>query len=488
MNTVRPIKNRRIVQVSRSSEFNHLQEDFVKTYKCIRVIGLSLVFILIGPGATLNARAAEPDDQTVQRIESEVAELRAAIEELRAEGSTNDRLDEIERRLGILATELEDLKVGEEVITATVEEARPGLGPAASKVYRKDQGISIGGYGEAVVAAPSSTRDDGSPSGKDATFDMLRGVFYVGYKFDDRFLLNTEIEFEHASTSKSGSASVEFAYIDYLYRDAFNLRGGLVLLPMGWINELHEPTVYLGSLRPESERRIIPSTWREGGVGVFGDFGGFTYRTYVVDGLDASGFSASGLRGGRQKGSKALLEDISWTGRLDWVGTPGFQAGLSFYTGNSGQGLETADGGSLDVPTTIFDAHAEWRWRGLKLRGLYTQANLDDVAALNEALGYEGAASVGEKLVGGYLEAGYDFLGGRRGRSLTPYLRWERINTQEQVPVGWQSNPANDQEVFTLGIAYQPIEQIIIKIDWADVDNAAGTGVNQVNAQLGYIF
>ena len=451
-------------------------------------IGLSLMFTMTCAGWVPAVSAAEVDDQKLQRLEREVAELKAAVEALRRAEETDLRLDEIERRLGILAIELEDLKAGEEVLTATVDETRPGLGPAASKVYRKDQGISIGGYGEAVVAVPSSTRDDGDPSGKDATFDMLRGVFYVGYKFDDRFLLNTEIEFEHASTSKSGSASIEFAYIDYLYRDAFNVRGGLVLLPMGWLNELHEPTVYLGSLRPESELRIIPSTWREGGLGAYGDFGGFTYRTYVVNGLNAAGFSASGLRGGRQKGSKAKLEDIAWVGRLDWVGTPGFQAGLSAYTGNSGQDLTASDGSAIDVPTTIWDAHAEWRWRGLKLRGLYTQADLDDVAALNEELGYEGGASVGEKLVGYYLEAGYDLLGGRRGRSLMPYLRWENINTQEQVPDGWQADPANDQEIFTLGIAYQPIEQLIIKIDWADVDNAAGTGVNQFNAQLGYIF
>lgn len=451
-------------------------------------IGLSLLFVVSIAGSVPSVAADEADDAVVERLEREMAELKAAIAALKAEGQADARLEEIERRLEIMATEIEDLKIGEEVITATKTEMMPGLGPAASKVYRKDHGISIGGYGEAVVAAPSETRDDGTPSNKDASFDMLRAVFYFGYKFDDRFLLNTEIEFEHASTSKSGSASVEFAYIDYLYRDAFNVRGGLVLLPMGWLNELHEPTVYFGSLRPESERRIIPSTWREGGVGAFGDVGGFTYRTYVVNGLDASGFSSSGLRGGRQKGSKAKLEDFAWTGRLDWVATPGFQAGLSFYTGNSGQGIEGIDGESIDVPTRIWDAHAEWRWRGLKLRGLYTQADLDDVAALNEALGYEGSQSVGERLVGGYLEAGYDFLGGRKGRSLMPYVRWETINTQDSVPDGWEADPANDQEIFTLGIAYQPIEQIIIKLDWADVDNAAGTGVNQFNAQLGYIF
>ncbi len=441
------------------------------------------------PWCPRHAFGKESDTQTkVERLEQEVAELKAAIEELRALGIAEQRLDEIERKIEILAAEVEDLKVGEAAVTASREAALPGLGPAASKVYQKESGVSIGGYGEALYESFADERDDGSDSGKTDQFDLLRAVFYFGYKFNERFLFNSEIEFEHASTSESGSASVEFAYVDYLYRSWFNARAGLVLIPMGFVNELHEPTVFLGAKWPETESRIIPTTWRENGFGAYGDVGGFTYRSYIVNGLDASGFGAGGLRGGRQKGSKAKAEDLAWVGRFDYTGVPGLLAGGSLYVGDSGQGLTGADGGDIGVKTVIWEGHLDYRYRGFELRGLYSRADLDDVAALNAALGLEGSASVGEVLQGTYLQGGYDLLRGRDDRSLVPYLRWESIDTQHEVPDGYQSNPANDRRILTLGLAYQPIEQLIIKLDYQEVDNEATTGVDQFNVGLGYIF
>jgi len=454
----------------------------------IRRYGLRLMLVMIVLATALAPTAAAGVDDPVSRLEREVAELKAAMAELRAQGLAEERLLEIERRLELLAVEVENLKVGEAVVTATRDGAVSGLGPAASKVYNTEGGVSIGGYGEALLEVFDDERDDGSPSGATDRFDLLRGVLYFGYKFDDRFVFNSEIEFEHASTSKSGSASVEFAYVDYLYRPGFNLRAGLVLLPMGWINELHEPTVFLGAGRPLTERLIIPTTWRENGVGAYGDLGSFSYRSYVVNGLDAAGFSAKGLRGGRQKGSKAKAEDFAWVGRFDFEGVPGLIAGVSAYLGDSGQDLVDDSGAAIGVGTTIIDLHADYQIHGLELRGLYARAELDEVAALNQALGYEGNASVGETMEGMYLQAGYDVLAGRGQSSLTPYLRWERVNTQEQVPESWSSDPANDQRILTLGLAYQPIEELIIKVDYQNVDNRAETGVDQFNVSLGYIF
>jgi hypothetical protein len=433
--------------------------------------------------------SAETPDEKAERLEREIGELRAAIAELELAPTDEERLSEIERRLGILAEEVENLKVGEAMPTAVGGETIPGVAPAAAKVYRTDHGLSIGGYGEALVEIFDDSRDDGSDSGKTDTFDLLRAILYFGYKFDDRFVFNSEIEFEHSTTSESGSASVEFAYLDYLFKPGFNVRGGLLLVPMGLVNELHEPTTFLGAKRPETERRIIPSTWRENGLGAHGSIGGFTYRSYVMNGLDAAGFSASGLRGGRQKGSKAKFEDLAWVGRADWIGTPGLIAGASLYTGDSGQDLTAADGSTIDVPTTIWEAHVDWRFRGLELRGLYARSDLDGVADLNQALGLDGSASVGEEMEGYYVQAGWDLFSRRQGRqSLIPYLRWERVDTQKRVPDGYDRNPATETEIFTLGLAYQPIEQIVIKVDWQDVDNAAGTGVDQFNVAFGYIF
>ena len=450
--------------------------------------GLILIMMSIMWLTTLPAAGAMPDDEKLRELEKEVAELKAAIEELRDLGLAEQRLTEIERRLAILAEEVEDLKVGDEAVAASRDYTVSGLGPAASKIYQKDDGVSVGGYGEALLEFFDDSRDDGSESGAVDRFDFLRAVLYFGYKFSDRWIFNSEIEFEHASTSSGGSASVEFAYLDYLYRDELNMRVGLVLLPMGWINELHEPTVYLGAVRPRTENRIIPTTWRENGIGAYGAFAGFDYRTYIVNGLDASGFSAKGLRGGRQKGGKTKAEDFAWVGRLDFTGVPGLTAGLAGYFGDSGQDLSDASGQSISVGTSILDLHVEYRYRGLELRGLWARADLEDVARLNEALGYQGDQSVGEALEGGYLQAGYDLLAGRGQSSLTPYLRWEQINTQQEVPDGWSANPANDEQLLTLGLAYQPIEQLIFKAEYQKIDDEAGTGVDQFNLSMGYIF
>jgi hypothetical protein len=334
-----------------------------------------------------------------------------------------------------------------------------------------------------------STTENGAPSEIDDQFDFLRAVVYVGYKFNDRFLFNSELEFEHASTSEDGSVSVEFAYIDYLWRDQINARGGLLLMPMGFINEMHEPTTFLGASRPEAERRIIPSTWRENGAGLFGELGPFDYRTYIVTGLDASEFAASGLRGGRQKGSKAKAEDFAWVVRFDYAGTPGLLVGASGYFGNSGQGLTSDLGDSINVRTSIVEGHVEWRWQGLELRLLGTQATLDDVAALNQELDLAASQSVAEEMVGVYLQAGYDVLRWVKGKSkLIPFVRWERLNTQDTVADGYVANPEYDQQIITAGVSYLPINQLVIKLDYVDSSNEASSGVNRFELGLGYVF
>jgi len=445
--------------------------------------------VILAISVAFAAAPAAADDDRIERLERELEALRAAVTALQAEQMDADRLAEIERKLDVLAAELEDLRVGEAAVVASEDATVYGLAPAASKVYRTETGLSVGGYGEALLEVFDSTRDDGQPSGKVDTFDLLRGVLYFGYKFNERFVFNSEIEFEHATTDEEGSASVEFAYVDWLWRPELNLRGGLLLVPMGFVNELHEPTTFLGAKRPETESRIIPTTWRENGVGIHGDLGDFSYRMYVVNGFDASGFSSAGLRGGRQKGSKAKAEDLAWVGRVDWIGTPGLTLGLSAYVGDSGQDLVDDSGQSIGVGTTVWEAHADWRWRGLQVRGLWSEATLDDVTALNEALGFEGSNSVGERMEGGYVEIGYDLLSRRQGsQALIPYLRWERVDTQAEVPGGYDRKGSTDVEVLTLGLAYQPIEQLILKFDWQDREDAAGTGVDQFNVGLGYIF
>jgi hypothetical protein len=397
----------------------------------------------------------------------------------------DDVRHELARRIDVLAQEIEAMRLGE--ATATADQTQQGFGPAASKVYRQERGLSIGGYGEVLYQRPEGKADDGSDSGEEAELTLERTVLYVGYKFDDQWLFNSELEWEEGGEENA----VEFAYLDYLWRPALGVRFGHLLMPVGFLNELHEPTVYLGNIRPLTERLVLPSTWHQSGAGLFGDAGPLTWRAYVTTGFDATGFSAAeGLRGGRQEFGEAAGE-LAVVGRLDWTPMQGLLVGGSAYTGNSGQDLEDSAGRKIDARTSIFEGHAEWRWRGLEARVLAARAKVDDVARLDEGLDLESAEdSVGSQLQGWYAQLGYDVLSQRgEGKSqLVPFVRWESLDTQHRLPRGLARNGAADRDILTLGIDYKPIEPIVLKLDFDNHRNAAGTGVDRWSLGVGYVF
>jgi hypothetical protein len=338
-------------------------------------------------------------------------------------------------------------------------------------------------------------RDDGLPSGAKDTLDLERAVFYFGYKWTDHLLFNSEVEYEHAVAGEGepGETAVEFAYIDYRPHRRFGMRGGLLLLPIGFLTELHEPPIFHGARRPEVERLIIPSTWRENGLGVYGDLGPVAYRIYVVAGLDASGFTADqGIREGRQEGAESLAEDPALTARVDWTPEPGLLFGAAAFTGGSGQGDPTLGQARL----TLWEAHAEWNARGFHLRGLCARGALDDARAVslaNDPLLVSDptrGTAIGSRTRGYYVEAAFNLLSRVHGgdRDLSPFVRYESLDTQAAVPVGLARDLANDRTVRTYGIGFRPIPNVAIKLDVQDFDNRAGTGVDQVNFALGYLF
>lgn len=385
-----------------------------------------------------------------------------------------ERIADLERKVEVLSRQAERSQFGDFFIP--VGDSAHGMGNAASKIYFKEQGLSIGGYGEGLY----QNKEDGIDEA-----DFLRAILYFGHKFNDQWVFNSEIEFEHTNES-----SVEFAYLDYLCHEALNFRAGLVLIPVGLVNERHEPTVFLSAQRPENERRIIPSTWRENGVGLFGDLGPVSYKAYIVNGFQGEDFSGTGLRGGRQKGSEALAEDLAYVGRLDWNARPGLLLGGSLYRGDSGQDLDA------DLTTTIYEAHADWTWRGLELRALGVWAEVDDVAELNafkaERDGIELAEvdSVGEELSGWYIQLGYNVMNEFETgtHALTPYVRWETYDTQDKLPAGAAASPDNNSDLLVLGVNYKPLEQIVFKGEWQRFENGEHDETVQVNLAMGYVF
>jgi hypothetical protein len=266
-----------------------------------------------------------------------------------------------------------------------------------------------------------------------------------------------------------------------------NIRAGLVLLPIGFINEIHEPPFFHGNNQPEVERRIIPSTWREIGVGLFGELlPGLQYRIYAVNGLDARDFdSESAIREGRQSGSRVKAEDLAFTGRLDY--SPGFAPGLligaSAYLGNSGQD-QTFDGQKADVFTQLYEGHVQWRHRGLELRALGAWGHIDDaelVSAQNDTV-------IGEAFYGWYTEAAYDvipLLWTGTTQYLAPFFRYEQLDTVAEAAA---DDPSRDREIFQGGISYKPIPNVVIKADYRNFEAEAGDRADEFNLGLGFIF
>ncbi len=471
--------------------------------------GLLLILLIVAGAAAPGLRSAETKtadeekreesraalERRVRELEARLAELEARIARLRAEGREVGSADlaDLEKRIRALTLEIERLRIGEAAAPAAGESVH-GFGPAASKVYATGKGVAIGGYGELLYRNFDDEDDAGAPSGSIDEADFLRAVFYFGYKFNDRLLFNSEIEFEHAQAGegKGGEVAVEFAYVDYKATDRFGARGGLLLVPLGFINELHEPPIFHGANRPDVERFIIPATWRENGAGVYGDAGPIAYRAYVTTGLEGIGFSGDGgIRGGRQSGSKAIAEDLAVTARVDYTPTPGLLVGASAFSGGVGQGVAGIGGSRL----TLWDLHAEWNWRGLHVRGLFARGILSGAREVGSAIDAikmvaPGTTVIGERQQGWYGEIAWNVLARAGGteQELSPFFRYEDLNTQEEVPAGLIADPANDRRVRVYGITYRPIPNVAVKLDLQNRLNGAGTAVDQWNLALGYLF
>jgi hypothetical protein len=433
--------------------------------------------------------------QEKQEQDRKVKEIEAVQKERTAKEAEAQR--EQERKTGVLAEELETLK-SKFVLPEKIEyKSLYGLGPAASKVYQMPRGLSIGGYGEA--SAIFFVGDNEGPGRRRDVGDLVRFVTYIGYKFTDRIILNSEIEYEHAkvgatTSAGAGDVEIEFATLDFLLAEHANIRTGLVLIPMGFLNEIHEPPFYFGNLRPEVEQRIIPTTWRELGVGLHGTLlPGLTYRTYAVNSLNAKGFTNTNIRGARQSGNRAFFEDLAWTARLDYSPILGLQVGGSLFWGNTGQDQLFA-GKKIDGTFTLYEGHALYQYRGLQLRALFTQGHIGNADVLSQDLVNRGQAANGpisSRLIGGYVEAGYDILPllfPGTEMSLSPFVRFERLNTQADVPAGFVADSSKDITVINLGLSYKPIPNVVIKLDYRNLDAKAGQIADEFNIGFGFIF
>jgi opacity protein-like surface antigen len=436
-----------------------------------RTLGLFLMLALAAPAAL-----ATTEDELRQR---------------------DDTIADLVRKVDVLTDEVATLRTQVAVPDETELKSAYGLGPAASKIYGVQRGLSIGGYGEAFYVNFIGDEENSDPDRSDA----LRTVIYLGYKFTDRIVFNSEIEFEHATTSNvnngagSGSVSVEFAALDFFWRDELNARAGLLLVPMGFINEVHEPPFFYGVQRPETETRILPTTWRENGVGIFGTLGETVeYRSYLLAGFNAQNFTDAGIRAGRQQGNRSLTEDFGWVTRVDWTPdvVPGFMLGGSVYMGDSGQDVEVAGGDVPDSRLWIFEGHAEYQRGPLNARTLFAFTSLSDARELNTVLARPVGAPIADEMLGGYAEIGYDvysWLFGSEDRQLEPFVRVEYVDTQYDVPDGFEANRDRANWIYGGGVNFYPHPNVVLKVEYREV-NTRGQGerADELGVGMGFAF
>lgn len=415
-----------------------------------------------------------------------------------AEGA---RVAEVERRQSILTEEVK--KIRDFLILPETQELKGvyGLGPSASKVYGlPGRGLSIGGYGEANYKIVTN-----NGNGDSDTFDLTRFVLYTGYKFNDWMVFNSEVEFEHALigedtvSSEGGAVEVEFLTLDFLFNPAVNARGGLMLIPMGFINEVHEPPFYFGNVRPPVETIILPTTWRANGAGFFGQpIDGLEYKLYGVTSLNAKGYRTLDMRDARQNGVNELAEDWSFVGRFDYQALPEWSFGGSMFMGDQGQNLEY---GNEDIGfsrvgafTQIYEAHTEAIWRGLWFRLLGTNVLVDDAGVLSQDQEIQlatGNQPIGKVMLGIYTEAAYNFLPlllPETNQYLAPWFRYSWLDTNNAVAKGFTPDPAARRWFYEFGLMYKPIPQIALKADYHIQDSEAGPLPDELRLGGGFVF
>jgi len=448
----------------------------------------ALAALSMPAGAIEKPKTMEDMWKIIQAQQKQIDEMKAGMKQEPNKVSENGEVKSLERKTNVLSQEVEKLRTNLSIPEEPKYKSQYGLGPAASKVYQVGRGLSIGGYGEGFYQANVGDKGDA----KD-TADLERGVLYVGYKFTDRILFNSEIEFEHASSGEGdelkGEVGIEFASLDFFIDPIANVRAGLVLMPMGFINRIHEPLFYFGNHRPEVEQRIIPSTWREMGAGLFGAITpNLTYTAYVVNGLDAQGFSSDGIAEGRGGGSNAKAENFGYVARMDYTPSslPGVTLGGSAYVGNAGQNQSFA-GQKVDVFTQLYEGHLQWKYRGLEFRALGSWGHINNA----DLLSAEKEETIGSENYGWYTEVGYDFLPlliPETTQYLAPFFRYEQMDTIAKAPTGFLDDETKNIYIYQFGLQYKPIPNVVIKADYRNFNAKKGSLPDDFNLGFGFIF
>ena len=328
--------------------------------------------------------------------------------------------------------------------------------------------------------------------------DVHRLVTLFGYQFNRKTQFVTEIEVEHGN-----EIFVEQAFVKHRISRGISLKTGLLLIPMGFINEMHEPTFFYSVERPLLDKNIIPSTWREIGAGITGLFPkrSLKYQLYLVNNpISYNGGSAkingkTGIRSARQKGIKSLVSSIpGLSGQIEYFGLEGIKVGLSAYYGKTNTALASQYAGIItDENTAIVDSstvnlsmatvHASFNKNQWTARFQYTLAGFGNADKYNAFT----SSDVPELMHGFYGLLAYDLINDQK-ITLAPFARFSHLNNHLQVSEAIIQNEALRQNIMTVGVNYKPDPGVVFKIDYQFYNLGDGTNYQQFNTGVGVWF
>ena len=392
-------------------------------------------------------------------------------------------------------------------------------------------GMSIGAYGEMKFGLQQNPAAGGQWQNG---FDAHRLVLLPTYLITPNIIFNAEIEFEHGGSGFDpddklhGTAEIEQIWIDFKIMDQFNWRApGIDLIPIGYINEHHEPTAFYSVQRPELYNGLIPSTWKAPATSVYGrlaeglyytlqasssleDFGGdFATRTDAktvptggyaagIDGANALGFALP-VRGDFQQ----LSNDIAVAGQLSYSPPvlPGFNGSVSaYYTPNTTPRGAYADSGAPLGRSSLTMFDAEFRYRvpntGFEARGEYVFVSLGNPANLRANNDSDPTNNVGKTMYGYSGELAYHLPLGNILSSdweVVPFYRYTFQSAQTGGFAGTDLNMptgAGQTQFHNVGVAVFPSPQIVLKATWQKVINRdpAGANSDSVLGGVGFFF
>lgn len=413
---------------------------------------LATSLLLAGGVATAATPSNEEIWQLLQEMKGQMDQVQQQNQQLQAE---NDRL-----KSKVEATE----QVAREA-NAAVEAVAEATEEAVQSAKLISDKTTIGGYGE--VHYNNLEGQDGA-SDKDQ-IDFHRFVLFFGHEFRDDLRFFSELELEHSLSGddKPGEVELEQAYIEYDINQDHSVKGGLFLLPVGIINETHEPPTFYGTERNNVEKNIIPTTWWEAGLMFSGEIAeGFSYDVAAHSGLAVPASKDFAIRKGRQKVAEADANNFATTGRIKWTGIPGVElaATVQYQSDISQSDPAQGDVGSA----TLFQTHAVIERGAFGLRALYATWDLEGDAPKNVGA---------DEQTGWYIEPSFRI--NQNFGVFTRYSEWDN-------KAGNSSD--SEYEQWDIGLNWWPHQDVVVKVDYQDQDAPAGKEQDGVNVGLGYQF